>query len=362
MQFLFNPKQLPITVCVLFILHCNNAFSQELAPVSVIQAINAPLLEEVPLTGTVTSPQIATLSTAVGGLVAKVYLDIGATVEVGTPLLQLDSELAEIDLATARASLASAQANLAEAERRVAEAQPLIKSNNIAATEVRGRESQAKIAKAELDRVRAVVQRRTAELSRHTVKAPFPGVISRKLTEAGEWVSPGAQVMELVSTNNLRVNFQVPQIYYPRINNAANLFARFDAFPEIVSCQIISTVPINNPNARTFLIQASLNEVVDKLTPGMSAQGVLHLRTNDEGVVVPRDAIIRYADGRIVVWAVNQDEEIPKVEERVVKIGLSAAGQVEIISGISAGTLVVTRGNEALQPGQQISIINFEDE
>lgn len=339
------------------------AQGQESAPVSVVRAVQAPLLEEIPLTGTVTSPQIATLSAAVGGLVSKVHLDVGALVQAGTPILQLDSELAEIDLATSRASLASAEANLADATRRLAEAQPLIQSNNIAATEVRTRETQQKIAQAEVDRARAVVQRRSAELARHKVTAPFAGVISRKLTEVGEWVSPGTQVMELVSTNNLRVDFQVPQIYYPRINNAANLFARFDAIPEQrYNGEIISTVPVNSPNARTFLMQASLTETINTITPGMSAQGVLHLRTDEEGVIVPRDAIIRYSDGRIVIWAVNQSSEIPTVEERVVTIGLSAAGQVEVKTGIMAGTLVVTRGNEALQPGQQISISNVEGE
>jgi len=201
------------------------------------------------------------------------------------------------------------------------------------------------------------VRRRTAELARHTIKAPFAGVISRKITEVGEWVSPGAEVMELVAINNLRIDFQVPQIFYPRINSAANLMVRFDAMPdETFKGRIMSSVPVNSPNARTFLMRADLSQAVNNITPGMSAQGILQLHMDQQGVLVPRDAIIRYSDGRIIVWVVNQNGETPTVEERVVIIGLSAAGQVEIRNGLSAGALVVTRGNEALQPEQRVSI------
>lgn len=336
------------------------ALSADATPVSVAKAINAPLIEEVPLTGTVTSPQSAVLSVAVGGLVEKMYLDVGARVQVGTPLMQLDTEFAEIALSSGRASLASAEASLAEANRRVEEAQPLIKQNNIAATEVRARETQVKIAQAEFDRASATLKRQSAELARHKVLAPFSGVISRKLTEVGEWVSPGSDVMELVSINNLRVDYQVPQNYFPRINDQASLIARFDALPDAqYESEIISTVPINNANARTFLLRVSLKQNDIAVTPGMSAQGILQLHSGREGVVVPRDALIRYSDGRIVVWIVDQSGEVAKVKEQLVTIGLSAGGLVEIKSGVDLGAWVVTRGNESLRPGQIVSI--FEE-
>ncbi|MGI1677288.1 MAG: efflux RND transporter periplasmic adaptor subunit [Cellvibrionaceae bacterium] len=332
--------------------------SAESVPVSVTKAITANLTEDIPLTGTVTSPQIATLSAAVSGLVETLHVDVGAQVEPGTLLIELDSELARIALQGARASLESAQASQQEAKRKVDEARPLVKQNNIAATEIRARESQLSITKAAVDRAMAEVNQRSAELKRHQVRAPFAGVISQKLTEQGEWVSPGKQVLELVATKNLRLDFQVPQDIYPRLNNNAKINVRFDAAPqENYSATILSTVPVNNPNARTFLLRAILNNTNPHITSGMSTSGVLQLHASEQGVLAPRDAIIRYSDGRTIVWKVNQTGDEPIVEEQPITLGVSSAGKVEIKSGLKAGDLIVTRGNEALQPGQSVNIV-----
>jgi len=252
------------------------SFAADAAPVSVARAAHAAILEDVPLTGTVTSAQTATLSAGVGGLVETLYVDVGARVERGQPLILLDTELADIALSGAKASLASAEAALNEAQRRVDEAQPLVQQNNIAASEMRTRESQVLIARAAVDRAKADVSQRAAELARHTVKAPFTGVISQKLTEVGEWVSPGSEVLELVAIQNLRLDFQVPQHYYPRVNPQAKIFVRFDAAPDSrYEAKIISTVPVSNPLDRTFLLRAELLAENLKITSGMSTHGVL---------------------------------------------------------------------------------------
>lgn len=334
------------------------AQAQEAAPVSVAEAKTAPIMEDIPLTGTVTSAQVATLSTAVGGLVQTLYVDVGDRVEPDSPLLELDPELAQIALEAARANLASARADLAEAQRRVDEAQPLVQQNSIAATEMHTRESGLLVARAQARRAEAQTREAEARLARHRINAPYAGVISRKYTEAGEWVSPGNDIFELVSTDRLRLDFQVPQRYYPRINQQASIFVRFDTAPDRPhEAEILSTVPVSDPQDRTFLLRAELLDDNLPITSGMSTHGVLQLRSGETGVSVPRDALLRYADGRIVVWVVDESGDLPRVIERVVTIGLSAGGRVEIRSGLSTGERVVTRGNEALQPGQAIQIV-----
>jgi len=69
-------------------------------------------------------------------------------------------------------------------------------------------------------------------------------------------------------------------------------------------------------------------------------------------VVVPRDAILRFPDGRIVVWTVSDGV----VSENLVSTGLSFDSMVEVKRGLGAGATVVVEGNEALQSGQQVII------
>jgi multidrug efflux pump subunit AcrA (membrane-fusion protein) len=92
------------------------------------------------------------------------------------------------------------------------------------------------------------------------------------------------------------------------------------------------------------------------MTPGMSVHGKLGLTTGRQGVVVPRDAILRYPDGRITVWVVNPGSEPPSVTEKRVTTGHSFDGMMTIREGINAGDVIVVQGNESLQEGQQVRI------
>lgn len=91
----------------------------------------------------------------------------------------------------------------------------------------------------------------------------------------------------------------------------------------------------------------------------MSAHGVLQLDAGRTGVVVSRDALLRYPDGRVTVWVVEGDGDGASVTERQVKTGVVFDGRIEI-EGLAAGTRVVTAGNEALQEGQAVRVLPAE--
>ena len=121
--------------------------------------------------------------------------------------------------------------------------------------------------------------------------------------------------------------------------------------------RIQAIVPVKDPGARTFLVRVvAADRPEPQVTPGMSARGVLRLDSGRTGLVVSRDALLRYPDGRQVVWVVDGSADLPAVRERQVETGLMFDGQVEILSGLDAGATVVIRGNEALQDGQAVSI------
>jgi len=334
------------------------ALAQPAAPrVGVGTAEDAPIIEEVPLTGTVTSPRVAQVSTAIAGLVEAVNVEVGDRVEAGAVLVTLDRELETLALEAARAATAQARAELGDTRRRLAEASELRAQQSIAATELRSLEAEVEVDTAALARLDAEQKRQAARLRRHEVVAPFAGVISRRLTEAGEWVEPGTAVLELIATEGLRIDFRVPQQYFPRIDADTRLDVILGAASERrLEARIGAIVPVNDPSARTFLLRAHLEDEAVAVTPGMSAHGVLRLHTSRRGVVVPRDALLRYPDGRVVVWLVNRDGKDATVTERQVRTGLGFAGQVEVTEGLQPGARVVTAGNEALQEGQRVQV------
>ena len=82
----------------------------------------------------------------------------------------------------------------------------------------------------------------------------------------------------------------------------------------------------------------------------------MRIGTGRNGVVVPRDALIRYPDGRTIVWVAQGEGERRTVVGRRVETGLASERQVEVTEGLAAGMAVVVRGNEALQERQEVRV------
>jgi len=92
-------------------------------PVVVAAAERRSVIEEVPLSGTVSSPRVARLSPEVAGLVAEILVEARDRVESGAPLVRLDRTLASLALEAATAATEQAREELADARRRLADAQ-----------------------------------------------------------------------------------------------------------------------------------------------------------------------------------------------------------------------------------------------
>ena len=319
------------------------------------------VIKQVPLTGTVISARIAELSTEVSGQVESVNVEVGDRVETGTALIELDREIEQLTLQALQASTRQASAELADAKRRYKDARRLREQKNISENELRLREAEVEIDGATLKQKQAEEQRQRARVDRHTLRAPFSGVISERLTEAGEWIEPGSSVLTLVGFDDLRIEFRVPQEFYSSINPETALSVTLDAFPgREYAGTIVAVVPVSDASSRTFLIHVKADTADAQLTPGMSVHGQLKLATGRQGVVISRDAMLRYPDGRVTVWVINAESEPPTVTERRVITGHSFDGLITIREGIEAGEVIVVRGNESLKEGQSVRIQRME--
>jgi RND family efflux transporter MFP subunit len=327
-------------------------------PVQTDVAREQAIVREVGMTGTVTSPRNATLSPSVGGLVRQIEVDVGYRVQAGDLLLQLDPELESLALERSLATEAEARSALADARRRLEEAERLRGDNSIARTEVESRRAQAEMAAAALASAQADVRQRQAIVRRHAIRAPFDGVISQRYAELGEWVAPGDTVLDLVAIDELHFDFRAPQEIFGLVSESTPVRIYLSSDPARGrEGRIEAIVPVNDPRARTFLIRATTpGEPNPGAAPGMSVRAILFIDLGRSAVVVPRDALLRYPDGRVTVWTVQGSGGKTSVTESPVTTGLEFDGLIEIRDGLSAGTRVVTRGNEALQDGQAVVV------
>ncbi len=348
-----------VSVTVLVFLSAGTSTSAvDRSPLVVVSTAQTDtVIKQVPLTGTITSARVAELSAEVSGQVEAVNVEVGDRVETGAALIELDREIEQLTLEALQASTRQASAELADAKRRYQDVKRLRERKSISENEMRLLEAEVEIDGATLKQKRAEEQRQHARVERHTLRAPFSGVISERLTETGEWIEPGRPVLTLVAVDELRIEFRVPQEFYPRINQHSALSVTLDALPDReFDGTITAVIPVSDSSSRTFLIHVKVDTGDAPLTPGMSVHGKLNLTTGRQGVVISRDAILRYPDGRVTVWVINADSEPPTVSEIRVTTGHSFDGLITIREGIQANDVLVVRGNEALQEGQQVRI------
>ena len=327
----------------------------------VVTSIAMPgnIMNEIRLTGTVSSPRVSRLSTEVNGIVKQLHAEEGSKVKAGQILMTLNNEIEMLSLEAARASTQGAEEELADARRRLEDGERLSKKKTLSVNELKSLQAEVKIASATLQRYRAEQRLQETRLKRHELLAPFSGIISRKYIEAGEWIKPGDPALELVANENLRIDFQVPQREFPRIDDTSSIKITLDALPDrIIAGKIMTVVPYSDSDSRTFLLRVLINDANDAIAPGMSASGILQMKTAGSSIIVPRDAIIRYSDGRTVVWVVNKADDKLLAHEKQVQTGPGFENMVAILDGLQDGDQVIVEGNETLRDGQEVILHN----
>lgn len=326
--------------------------------VEVITASQHPLIEEVFLSGTVVAPKVANLSVQVSGQVNQLSVDLGQMVKAGAEIVRLDAELERLALEESRAATEQARQELEDAKRRLADAKRVIKHDGISANQLELLKTEVLIDQAELKRKQAQQNTAEARLKRYRVYAPFEGVVSQKHTEIGEWLNQGMPVVSLTAVSNLNIDFQLPQTLRDRLTPQTEIEVSFeDGRATSYQAEVVWLMPVANPQSRTLHLRTRLidHNQNNPVVPGMSARAVLHLSSNQKGVAVPRDALIRHPDGRVTVWVVKRSGDKSKVVERLVQTGLKFR-ELVAIDGVDVGEQIVVKGNESLRGGMHVTL------
>jgi RND family efflux transporter MFP subunit len=287
------------------------------------------------------------------------HADAGDEVSAGDILVALEARTAELEEARARAVLGEAQAALLEARRLRDEGRRLLERRVLPDSEVQAREAALQLAAATVARAEAELAIARERVAQHLVRAPFTGVVSRRLAEAGEWVGTGTAVLELVAVNDLWLDVRVPQQFWNRLGEDVRLAAFADALPgEALDAQVDARVPVNDPAARTFLLRLLVHDETGRLTPGMSARVEIDIPGGAAATLVPRDAILRYPDGTTTIWLAVPHDNGWVARQAQVEVLRLAGANAELAGTLPAGARVVTRGNEGLAEGESLALVD----
>lgn len=333
---------------------CFYAQANNVNSVDVYQAKASQTSQSLSLTGTVEAKQHAELATLESGVVESLYVEVGDVVEKGQKLLSLDAKLAKLNVERVKALKAAAQAQKTEAERLYKEVVSLSKQQLVAETLLNERLSALAIAKAELSRVDAELAQALEVLSRHTLIAPFSGVIAERQIDVGEWVTQQSSVLTLVEQQSLRLKVAIPQEYYQQLNASGDVSVVVT--PDVAGASSITAklnrlvgVAANSSRTVTGLVYLPNNAA---LVVGMSAKASVYLPASETTQVwLPKSAIKQHPDGGRSVFVVDNN----KASRVLVKVA-KTDGNLVAVTGTSADKPFVVSGVELLRDGDRVQV------
>lgn len=170
-------------------------------------------------TGTIRAREDAVLSAKATGQIKRIRVQVGDRVAAGALLVEMDATNARIALDNARAAERLSAARLVEAERELARSKTVFEGGAMAQASYEQVQTGRDIAAAQLDQARAAVRAAEQQVADATLTAPFAGVITQKLRNAGDTVTlmPVSPIVALTDVDHLEVRLAVPEPLEPAI-------------------------------------------------------------------------------------------------------------------------------------------------
>ncbi len=315
--------------------------------------VNVPLVEVLFSTAEVRSFPLS--AEALGNARANEAIDVRAEITAAITAIRFDegqwvekgTVLVELENAAQLAVVASAKAALVESSSQLKRSEELFRTKVVA-------ESQLEQLRAKQEADQANVNAAQSRLVQTVIRAPFAGRLGLRRVSLGSIVDTDTVITTLDDTSSIKLDFEVPEVFIAMLQPGLAVTAYSAAWPELQFHGAVTSVDTRvNAVTRTISVRAILPNDEGQLRPGMFLTVSL-LRDDVNALMVPEAALVPERSKQFVY--VLDDADV--VSFREVQTGRRRPGEVEIISGLSAGERVITEGTQKVRPGQAVSAVS----
>ncbi len=368
---------LPVVLVLLglYALRARQAFSAtevETATVAVSRDVQpsagTPILTA---SGYVVARRKAVVSAKIQGRLSQLRVEEGSVVREGETLARLESTDYEASVARARAAVQRAEADLGEYRRQLRLSEDLAKQRIVSEDQREAAASRVRIAEAQLAQAAADLAFSEAQLQNTVIRAPFSGVVVKKMAEVGESVAPippgvnistsSGAIVALADLATLEVEADVAEANVAKVASGQPAEVTVEAIPDRRYKAVLrQVIPTADRTKATVQVKVTILDKDKDLKPEMSAKVTFLEPEKEEAapaaaaapvVLVPRQAVVT-RDGKPTVFLVRDG----KAQARSIVLGSERQGQVIVRQGLAGGETIVAKPGDELQDGSAVRV------
>jgi len=343
-----------LLLSMIFTAACKNKQSEEMTqmttegsgttaiPVKAVQVSHGSISSYIETTTSLEAEREVDIVCRTNGLVNDILVEEGDHVKNGSLLLKIDNR-------EAKTVFQSALATYEERKRQWERAQETFDKNIVSKESYD--QARYNFAKSEADFEASKLQ-----LAYTEIRAPFDGIITKRLVNSGGMLTPGQKIFTIVDTVPLLARIHLPEreIVNVKIGQTADL--KLDALPgQSFKARIKMINPVVDPASGTFKVTLEVISGSNPLRPGMFASVYLITETHQGALLVPKQALLLEAE-KDTVFVVSG--RFAYTQE--IKIGFRDDKNIEILDGIKDGDYIIVVGQDGLNNGSEVKLFDLQ--
>lgn len=292
-------------------------------------------------TATLEAEEEATIVSKVRGIIDEFYIEEGEKVKAGDIIAQLEVDQYRIDAERAKATLNRLENDFKRNKE-------LFEQDMISMETLQN-------AQFEYESQKAAYELTELNLIHTAIKSPISGVISERFIKKGNMIGIDQPAFRVTNINLLQAILHIPEHEIEIIRPGQTAQLQFDAIQgKIFEGRVERISPVVDSQTGTFKVTVHVVQYGDILRPGMFGRIKILYEIRQNVLKIPRNAVIP-EDNAQNVYVVKDSLSFKKQ----IQTGYVSGQNIEVISGLEDGEIVVTIGQGSLQDSSKVNIINL---